>query len=221
MFTILDEEVSKIIVEDSTAIGVSTKDKLIHGKTIISTIPIQQLFTILDETLCEKKFIEKCKSLRPTAGVSIDFCLSKPISDINGIIFFDNPLAFGFIPSNLSPEVAPKGKSLMTFFTAANLEDIKDKNTMKEIHQRLRDNILRFFPDLEQYLLHERPLFFEMVDGVEVNIEQHKFKRPGNVIKGIKKLYITGDSVGGSGAGGDIGHESVRNVYKMIRNQNY
>jgi phytoene dehydrogenase-like protein len=60
-----------------------------------------------------------------------------------------------------------------------------------------------------------------MVDGVEVNIEQHKFKRPGNVIKGIKKLYITGDSVGGAGAGGDIGHESVRNVYEMIRNQNY
>jgi len=23
------------------------------------------------------------------------------------------------------------------------------------------------------------------------------------------------------GAGGDIGHESVRDVYKMIRNQNY
>jgi phytoene dehydrogenase-like protein len=121
----LNEEVNKIIVENSTAIGVSTKDKLIHGKTIISTIPIQQLFTVLDETLCEKKFIEKCKSLRPTAGVSIDFCLSKSISDINGIIFFDNPLAFGFIPSNLSPEVAPKGKSLMTFFTAANLEEIK------------------------------------------------------------------------------------------------
>ncbi len=217
----LNEEVNKIIVEDSTAIGVSTKDKLIHGKTIISTIPIQQLFTVLDETLCEKKIIEKCKSLRPTAGVSIDFCLSKPISDINGIIFFDSPLAFGFIPSNLSPEVAPEGKSLMTFFTAANVEDIKDKNTMKEIHQRLRDTILRFFPDLEQYLLHERPLFLEMVDGVEVNIEQHKFKRPGNIIKGIKKLYITGDSVGGSGAGGDIGHESVRNVYKMIRNQNH
>ena len=217
----LNEEVSKIIVEDSTAIGISTKDKLIYGKTIISTIPIQQLFTILDENLCEKKIIEKCKSLRPTAGVSIDFCLSKPISDINGIIFFDNPLAFGFIPSNLSPEVAPKGKSLMTFFTAVNLEDIKDKNTMKQIHQRLRNSILRFFPDLEQFLLHERPLFFEMVDGVEVNVEQHKFKRPGNVIKGIQKLYITGDSVGGSGAGGDIGHESVRDVYKMIRNQNY
>ncbi len=55
-----------------------------------------------------------------------------------------------------------------------------------------------------------------MVDGVEVNIEQHQDKRTGNTIEGNFNLYITGDSVGGEGAGGDIGHTSVRQCYKKI-----
>ena len=209
-------EVNQIIVENNSALGVKVGENIIKGEKIISTIPVQQLFTILNEKLCKKDFVEKCKQLRPTAGVSIDFCLSEPISRINGIMFFDKPFAFGFIPSNLSPEVAPKGHSLMSFFTVANLEDIKDKNKMKEIHQELRDTILKFFPNIEDKLLHERPLFYEMVDGVEININQHQLKRFGNTIEGIENLFITGDSVGGEGSGGDICHTSVRNCYEKI-----
>ncbi len=155
-------------------------------------------------------------NLRPTAGVSIDFCLSKPISDIDGGIMLESPLGFGFIPSNISPEVAPEGKSLMTFFTITNVEDIKDKTKSNEIYQHLRSTILRFFPEIENNLDFERPLFHEMIDGVEINTEQHRLKRLGNEIKGISNLFLTGDSVGGEGAGGDVGHTSVRNCYKKI-----
>ncbi len=212
----LKSEIAEIIVKEGKAIGVKIGAEIIKGKKIISTIPVQQLFTILDENLCDKDYINKCKNLRPTAGVSIDFCLSKPISDIDGGIMLENPLGFGFIPSNISPEVAPEGKSLMTFFTITNVEDIKDKNKSNEIYQHLRSAILRFFPEIENNLEFERPLFHDMIDGVEVNIEQHRLKRPGNEIKEISNLFITGDSVGGEGAGGDIGHTSVRNCYEII-----
>lgn len=212
----LKSEVSEIIIKDGKAIGVKIGDEIINGEKIISTIPVQQLFTILDEKLCDNDFIKKCKNLRPTAGVSIDFCLSKPISDIDGGIMLESPLGFGFIPSNISPEVAPEGKSLMTFFTITNVEDIKDKNKSNEIYQHLRSTILRFFPEIENNLDFERPLFHEMIDGVEVNTEQHRLKRLGNKIEGISNLFITGDSVGGEGAGGDVGHTSVRNCYEKI-----
>ncbi|MCK4281080.1 MAG: NAD(P)/FAD-dependent oxidoreductase [Candidatus Lokiarchaeota archaeon] len=212
----LKSEIAEIIVKEGKAIGVKIGNNIIKGDKIISTIPVQQLFTILDENLCDKDYINKCKNLRPTAGVSIDFCLSKPISDIDGGIMLENPLGFGFIPSNISPEVAPEGKSLMTFFTITNVEDIKDKNKSNEIYQHLRSAILRFFPEIENNLEFERPLFHDMIDGVEVNIEQHRLKRPGNEIKEISNLFITGDSVGGEGAGGDIGHTSVRNCYEII-----
>ncbi|MHA1490997.1 MAG: phytoene desaturase family protein [Promethearchaeota archaeon] len=211
----LNSEVKEIIIENSKAVGVKVGDETIKGETIISTIPVQQLFTILDENLCAKEFVQKCKELRPTAGISIDFCLSKPITDID-FMFFENPLAWVFVPSNLSAEIVPPGGSLMTCFTACNIDDIKDKAKSKEIHQSLRAAMIKAFPDIEEYITHERSLFFEMVDGVEVNIDQHRFKRPGNNIEGIKNFWITGDSCGGEGAGGDVGHTSVRECYEKI-----
>jgi len=211
-----NSEVNEIIVENSKAIGVKVGDNIIYGNKIISTIPVQKLFTILDPKLNEDAFVKKCKTLRPTAGVSIDFCLSKPVSDIDGVIFFENPLAFGVITSNLSPEIAPSGKSLMTFVRIANSEDIKNKERAQEIYENLRKTILRFFPEIDKIIEFERPLFLEMVDGVEVNINQHRLKRPGNEVPNIRNLYITGDSVGGEGAGGDVGHTSVRECYEQI-----
>jgi phytoene dehydrogenase-like protein len=212
--------VNQIIIENNIAKGILIDNDLIEAEFIISTVPVQQLFTIVKEEHCNNNFINQCKNLKPTAGVSIDFCLSKKISKINGIIFFDKPLAFGFIPSNLSPEIVPKNCSLMSFFTVTDVEVIKNKNKITEIHRDLRDTIIKHFPEIENYLIHERPLFHEMVDGVEVNINQHTLKRPSNFVIGttgiIKNLFITGDSVGGEGSGGDIGHTSVRNCFKEI-----
>jgi len=212
----LNSEVKKILVEDNICKGVEVNGNKIIGDHIISTIPVQNLFTILNENLCEKEFVKKCKELRPTAGLSIDFCLDKAVSDIDGLIFFEDPLGFGFIPSNLSAEVAPEGKSLMTFLRVANFEVIKNKNKAEELYKGFRESILNIFPEIENHIIHERFLFLEMVDGVEVNTNQHQFNRPGNKIKGLQNLWLAGDSVGGEGAGGDIGHTSVRECYKKI-----
>ncbi len=212
----LNEKVEEIKVEDSKAVGVKTEGETID---VINTVPVQKLFSILDEDLCEDSFVEKCKNLRPTAGVSIDFCLSEPVTD-KDFFFFEEPLAFGFIPSNLeNSDIAPGNKSIMHFFRATNVEDMEDKEKAQELHDEFREKIVETFPDIEEKIEHERPLFLEMVDGVEVNTEQHQYKRPGNEIEGIENLYLTGDSVGGEGAGGDVGHTSVRECYELIKNK--
>ncbi|TFF99050.1 MAG: NAD(P)/FAD-dependent oxidoreductase [Promethearchaeota archaeon] len=213
----LNSAVTEILIENGSCKGVKVRDNIFNGSQIISTIPVQELFTILDEKYCESQFINKCKNLRPTAGVVIDFCLDEQISDIDGLIFFEEPLSFGFIPSNLSKDVAPEGKSLMTFLRVANVEDMKNKDTVKEIYQEFRKVIFRAFPEIESHLIDERSLFLPMVDGVEVNIKQHQFNRLGHTIKNVEKLWLVGDSVGGEGAGGDVGHTSVRECYKQIR----
>jgi len=211
-----NSKVQEIIIENGNAAAAKVNGERISANNIISTIPVQKIFTILDEHHCKEEFVKKCKNLRPTAGISIDFCLEKKISEIDGMIFFEKPLSFGFIPSNLSPELVPEGKSLMSFLRVVNQEDIKNKSKAESLYQEFRQNIIRFFPDIDKYLIKERPLFLEMVDGVEVNIDQHQFKRPGNQINSISNLWITGDSVGGEGAGGDVGHTSVRDCYQKI-----
>jgi|GEM_PF-1002041 len=215
----LAKKVEEIHVEDSKAVGVKTEDETIKGENVINTVPVQKLFNILDEDLCEDSFIEKCKNLRPTAGVSIDFCLSEPVTD-KDFFFFEEPLAFGFVPSNLeNSNIAPGDKSIMHFFRATNVADMKDEEKAQKLHDEFRERIVETFPDIEEKTVHERPLFLKMVDGVEVNTEQHQYKRPGNEIEGIENLYLTGDSVGGEGAGGDVGHTSVRECYKLIKSE--
>ncbi|MBD3193632.1 MAG: FAD-dependent oxidoreductase [Candidatus Lokiarchaeota archaeon] len=212
----LRSEVKEIIVEDGIATNVKLEDVIIKGKHIISTIPVQNLFSILNEDLCNKDFVSKCRNLRHTAGISIDFCLDKKISNIDGMIFMDEPLAFGIIPSNLSPEITPENKSLMSFLRVTNIEDIQNKSRADKLYQEFRDRILEIFPDIEKSLIQERPLFLNMIDGVEINIDQHQYKRPGNQIDNISNLWLCGDSVGGEGAGGDVGHTSVRDCYEKI-----
>jgi phytoene dehydrogenase-like protein len=216
-------QVSEIIIENGKAVGVKVGEKVIKGGTIISTIPVQQLFTILDEKLCDEKLINYCKSAIPTSGVSITYCLSKPVVDIAGNselgnLMFEDPLAFAVIPTNFDPDLAPSGKSILMAHTIDKYDVIKDKNRANELLEKLKLTLLKFFPIIDGNIEFERPLIHEIIDGVNVGIDSHRLKRPGNTIEGISNLYITGDSIGGEGAGGDVGHTSVRNCYEQIIN---
>ena len=54
------------------------------------------------------------------------------------------------------------------------------------------------------------------VDGVEVNVDQHRKRRPGYRVPGVEGLFLVGDSLKAPGAGGDVGHESVLECYREI-----
>ncbi|MHA1339112.1 MAG: phytoene desaturase family protein [Promethearchaeota archaeon] len=190
--------------------------RIFYGKRIISAIPIQNLFNILDPSLCSREFVEKSKSLRPTAGISIDFCLSRVITD-ETLIFIEDPPSFGFIPSNLSKIICPNGKSIMSFFMPTNLDVIMDKEKRQLAYQKFKNKIFAIYPKIKDNIEFERPLFLSMVDGVEIATDQNRLNRPKNDEHGINNLYLTGDSIGGEGAGGDIGHNSVREIFKKIK----
>lgn len=213
----LNTRVDKIIIENNCAVGVQVSGNTIIGKKIISTIPIQQIFEILDESQFPQDIVLKCKKQRQTAGIVIDFCLSKPITD-ETLIFFEEPPSFGMCPSNMSPEVAPPGKSLMTFFAPTDISTIKDKELREQYHKRFRDIIMKTYPELKSCIEYERSLFLDMVDGIEIAIDQNRLNRVKPEDITIKNLYLTGDSIGGDGAGGDIGHTSVRECFKLIKN---
>ncbi|MBD3230234.1 MAG: NAD(P)-binding protein [Candidatus Lokiarchaeota archaeon] len=211
-----ESEVEKIIVEDGKAVGIKLNGKLIKAKNIVSTIPVQKLFTILDPNLAPKEFVEKCRNLRPTAGIAIDFCLSKQITDDN-FMFFEDPPSFGIVPSNLTSEIAPENKSIMSFFAPTYPSIIKDKERRQAYHDNFRAQILEIYPQIEKNIEFERNLFLKVVDGVEIAIDQYRGLRPMiNDLK-IPHLYLTGDSIGGTGAGGDVGHTSVRQCYDLIK----
>ncbi|MHA1757582.1 MAG: phytoene desaturase family protein [Promethearchaeota archaeon] len=211
-----DCEVKEILIENNEAKLVKTEKGDFKAKMIVIAVPVQNIFSFLDENKINHDFVELCKNLRPTAGLSLDICLQKKISDETGLFYFDNPIAFGFFTSNIDKASAPDGKQLFTICSPCNIEDLENDSFRKNLLNTIKEKLFKGFPEMEENIEFERPLF-TIFDGVEVNTEQYKEKRPGFKVPGCKNLYLVGDSLASSGAGGDIGHNSVWDCYHLIK----
>ncbi|MHA1821717.1 MAG: phytoene desaturase family protein [Promethearchaeota archaeon] len=237
---LLNTRVNKIIIKDNKAIGVeiepansegSEENKIqsarkVLGDYIISSVHASELDKIIDPNDRDENtetFIKRCKEIRPTAGVCIDFCLRSRITD-ETLMFFEDPPSFGFVPSNLSDKVVPAPKDnedyqIMSFFAPVDRSVIKDKEERTKFFNKFKDTILRTYPEINNHLIWERDMFLEMVDGIEIATDQNRITRVKPDDLKIANLFLTGDSLGGHGAGGDIGHNSVRECYGKIIEQ--
>ncbi len=212
-------KVQEILVENHQAVGVKHSNGIIRAKNIVYAAPVQVLFDVLNPSLGPPEFVDYCKKMRPTAGISLDIALKKKISEDNGLYYINDPIAFGFFTSNIDTASAPANKQLFTIFAPCNMEEVTDQAFRDDLLARLRAKLFKAFSDMEQNIEFERPLFLPMVDGAEVNTTQHTGLRPHFQVPGIQNLYLVGDSTAGEGAGGDIGHNSVWDVYELIQKE--
>ncbi len=215
----LKSTVSKLDISRGGVKGVYVGDELIPGKKVVLSLPSINLPDILPDSVSEK-FIESCKNNRPTAGIVIDYCLKKKISDITGLCYMYAPMSFGMFTSNIEPSLAPEGKQILTWLQPLPEKKIKDSAWGKKRAAELENALFSFFPPLKDNIEWKRVLYLPMVDGTEVNVNQIESKRPSSVVPGIKNLFLVGDSISAPGAGGDIGHESVHLTYEKIVNTN-
>ncbi len=209
--------VKRVMVEDGRAVGVELESgESIEAGRVVVNMPVQQLFEVLDRSLVPDSYAELCKGLVPTAGVVLDYGLEKRVSEDSGLWYLWEPMSFGVFTSNLCPEVAPAGKQILTWFMPTEPGDVSDSQKARELESRLEDAIKRVFPGMEQAVEWRRAMHLSMVDGVEVNVSQHRGKRPGYKVPGIEGLFLVGDSLKAPGAGGDVGHESVLECYQEV-----
>ncbi len=210
-------KVDSVLIENGKAVGVKIKDEIINAKNTIIDIPSQDLGKILDIKQIQDERLKTAIELIPTSGISIDYAIDGRMSDINGLLYFENPISFGCFISNLSYHIAPSGKSMLTWFCPINNEDMKQKNKVKNYQQMLENRIEEVFPFLKTKTIFKRVLHLNTVDGVELNISQLRGKRLDYSVKGIEDLYFVGDTTAAPGAGGDIAHESSMKCYEKIK----
>jgi len=108
------------------------------------------------------------------------------------------------VTSNIDPSVAPPDKQLMTFVAITNREDILDKEKAKVILSRLEEKIKEMFPHLSDNLEWRRPLFLPFINGVELNFNQYRERRPQPDTPGIEGLFLSGDTLAAESAGGEL-----------------
>jgi len=230
----LQSKVDSVDIEKGAVRGVHIGKDFIEGKEVVVSVPCQEYFgapavlqrrmrlwrkdgsALLDEKLFPTEFVKMCKSMIPSSGVSIDYGLSRRVSSSDGLWYFWSPMSFGMFTSNLCPELAPPGKQLLTWFYPTTLEDMQDPQRAKASEEELERAIYETFPGIQDAIEWRRAIHLKTVNGAQVNVNQTRDRRPGFRAPGIQGLYFVGDSTGASGAGGDIGHESVHECYKAI-----
>jgi len=209
-------KVEKVIIESNKVEGVKLGDKIIKSKLVIVNLPSTELFTVLDEKLFSDDFVKMCKSMEPTAGISIDYGLKKKISDFNGSVLSAEPFTMSIFTSNIDPSVAPEGEQLYTIFQPTPIESLKDEKVAKGIIDKIEKLIEDMFPGFSESISWKRVIKFDVVDGAIPTISQHRNKRPNVKSNEITNLYFTGDTFNGPGTGGEIAHASAQLCIKTI-----
>jgi phytoene dehydrogenase-like protein len=187
--------------------GVSVREETLACKAVVLALPVQKLGELAGDVL-PAKFIERCDSIVPTAGISIDLCLTDKVSNIDGLIVTADPMTMGQFASNIDPTTAPGGKQLATFYYVLPAGTMDDNETVDAEEKKLRKLLEKMFPGIWDKVEWERALKLKMVDGFEPRIGQTAKDRPGVKAPGVENLFLAGDTVSASGSGGDVAFNS-------------
>ena len=208
-------QVKKIEIENNKVKGITLADgQFVSSECVIVTFPsylaINQLF---DDSVFDKNFLESVNRLNQTTSViEVHFALSKKI-DTRQVVFpvGKNYISKGiFFISNITSSVSPPGEHLMMVGTPVRAEEAKSSKKIKEITEKMKNELNVIYPEFQRVLLWERPKAWSLVESV--------VKKPGLVWKNkmphevshIKGLFFVGDSTVSYGIGTDsAAHSSI------------
>jgi len=202
-----NSRVKKLDIADGKVKGIRVHDERLAARAVVCSVPVQKLPEMVSDALPED-YRDMCAKLIPTAGISIDLCLDKTVSDIDSFIISPDPIVMGQFTSNIDETTAPAGKQLATFFYPLPFERMDDRAFVEAEQKRLVDLLETMFPGIMEAVEWERVLRLKMVDGFEPRIGQTDKDRPGTRVPGVENLFLAGDCVGVTGKGGDVAFTS-------------
>jgi len=211
-----DCRVERIEIQKGKAIGVTAEGRLFVGDLIVFTPPIQTLFQIADKDHFPPEFASYAENLEPTSGVSIDFGLSEPVTDMEGNIICLDPVVLGSFPSNYDKTLAPESKQLSTWLMIIPYAEAKEGPGLKSALESLRAFIKNLYPTFFDRIEWERPLAYLILDGVHLTVGQTRIDRHNIQSPHIDNLFFVGDTAKGDGCSGDIAFDSAIKAAPMI-----
>jgi phytoene dehydrogenase-like protein len=216
----LNSRAKSLEVEGGRITGVAVREEALACKAVVVAVPLQKLEELFSEALPEY-FLKKCRSIVPTAGISIDLCLTDKVTDVDGLIVTAEPVTMGQFTSNLDPTTAPEGKQLATFYYPLPVDMMDDRDAVDAGEKNLRELIEKMFPGTLGKVEWERTLKLKMVDGFEPRTGQTSKDRPGVRAPFLDNLFFAGDTVSAPGSGGDVafgsGVEAAHQVLDSLK----
>lgn len=200
--------VNGVLVEKGAASGVSTGEGDFRARSVVAAVPLPQVPALLPEGLLPADLRDRMESIHPTAGISWDIALRKPITDVCSV-FSTDPLIMGSFISNFDTEISPPGKQFSTYCMPLPLSTFRTPERFKREENKLRSTVMDMFPGMEENVEWERMLRMPVIDGAIPTVDQPWPTRPSPAGSKVPGLFLAGDSVGVPGQGGDIAFESA------------
>ncbi len=219
----LGKKVDKIIIENGVAKGIKVGNEEIPYDLIISTLPIQHIFTIANKEEFPDDWAEYVKNLKPTGSLvayhalnNLDKkLLNKSFVFIERNVDFEGNDVVGMIDFKMHwmTNLAPKGKYIIQSYVICSPEEAKSKRKMEELAEILDKNLEKLLPNKKI----EWNVYASIwhLDGVAKTIDCIK----PNVATPVQDLYIAGDCVASKGVGMNCAIDSSRLIMEEVKKQ--
>jgi protoporphyrinogen oxidase len=215
--------VQKILIDGTTAIGVMVENKEYRFDKIVSTILVQNLFSIVDEKHFPKTYVNMMKSLQGTGSLCAYYSLKNVNTQLLGKTFHfierdigvDGNDAVGMIDFMSAVEntrLSPPSHYLVQSYIICTPKEAQDKKILDKLKIALDKNLERLIPKFHSQL---RWVIYPAIwhlDGVAKTTDSAK----PEIETPIKNLFIIGDCVKAPGIGINCAINSARILQEMF-----
>ncbi len=203
----LGEKVNEILIEDGIAKGIRIKKEERYYDAIISTIPLQNIFSIADERHFPEEWANYIKNLMPTASL-----VSYHITDFNSLknksfVFIEKNC--GFEGNDVVGMIDFKKEGIIQSYAICSPEEAKSRKKMEELKEIIEKNIERIVKKKIRWYMYSAVRY---LDGVAKTIDCIK----PSITTPLKNLYIGGDYVNSKGVGINCAMDSANLISSII-----
>lgn len=219
----LQTPVEKIVIENGKVHGVQVNGITHQFDIVVSSMLLQDIFTIADKEQFPGEYVKTLQSLTGTGSLCGYYSLKKMPEDLIGKTFHflernagvDGNDAVGmvdFMASDASSNLSPPGAFLVQSYIICTPEEAKNKELMISLRKVLDRNLARLIPDYERSLNWALYPAVWHLDGVAKTIDNPK----PVITTPIENFYVIGDGVKAMGIGFNCALNSARLVAEKL-----
>jgi len=219
----LNTQVEHLLIDDATVKGIQVPGKRYSFDIVVSSVLLQELFTIADESWFPESYKNTLKSLTGTGSLCAYYALKDCPLDLIGKTFHflerdvgvDGNDAVGmidFMSAAPSAAISPKGEYLVQSYIICTPEEAKNKHHLNTLRKLLDKNLKILIPNYGENLIFALYPSVWHLDGVAKTIDNAK----PLIHTPIKHLYVIGDGVKAMGIGFNCALNSARMLVEHI-----
>jgi protoporphyrinogen oxidase len=230
----LGADVRDVKVDGGQVRGV---DVVVDGETlaltaprVVSTVPVQETFDLVDESNFPADFVKRARSLygygslAPYIGLS---SLPMPLDEAQRLIKtptvveagdeydYDVYMAWN-VQSVTDPSIAPEGKHLLTAYLPLTEKESKDRAKVCKVVDAIVPFFETAYPGFTECIDWELYPMCWKLEGVAKSISQAGTLKPENTAPGVEGLFFAGDTARGFGVAMDCACSSGINCATAI-----